>query len=163
MDLEQIASQLAHTAHSIEHLATGIPDEQADWQPDPESWSILGVMVHMFHEEIGDFRHRLAQGLGIDNPRAPVPADFETGRGLDETLALFLAERERSLAWLRGLDVADWQTPCPISNGSTIPAGSMLLSWPAHDLLHLRQLIELHYAWSVKAAAPYALAYAGDW
>jgi len=38
-----------------------------------------------------------------------------------------------------------------------------MAAWVAHDLLHLRQLVELHYAWTVAKAAPYSLQYAGEW
>jgi hypothetical protein len=33
----------------------------------------------------------------------------------------------------------------------------------AHDLLHLRQLIELHWAYTQRATQPYQTRYAGDW
>ena len=39
----------------------------------------------------------------------------------------------------------------------------MLAAWVAHDLLHLRQLVELHYAWTAQQLQPYSVAYAGDW
>jgi hypothetical protein len=39
----------------------------------------------------------------------------------------------------------------------------MLMAWVAHDLLHLRQLIELRYAYLQQQAQPYQIAYAGQW
>jgi hypothetical protein len=44
-----------------------------------------------------------------------------------------------------------------------LSAGDMLMSWVAHDLLHLRQLVELHYAYHKQQAQPYDIGYAGDW
>ena len=44
-----------------------------------------------------------------------------------------------------------------------LTAGDLLASWAAHDLLHLRQLNELRYAYLIQVAAPYSVRYAGDW
>ena len=77
-------------------------------------------------------------------------------------LAKFLAARQESLVWLRSLDAPDWQAAIAMPWGS-LTAGDMLASWAAHDLLHLRQLVELHYAWTQQAAAPHSVEYAGEW
>ena len=42
-------------------------------------------------------------------------------------------------------------------------AGDMLAAWLAHDLLHIRQLIQLQRAWDERQLAPYSLEYAGEW
>ena len=42
-------------------------------------------------------------------------------------------------------------------------AGDMFSSWVAHDLLHLRQLVELQYTYTVQTVQPYAVIYAGEW
>ena len=41
-------------------------------------------------------------------------------------------------------------------------AGALLVSWQAHDCLHLRQLSELLYAHAALQAAPLSVAYAGE-
>jgi len=33
----------------------------------------------------------------------------------------------------------------------------------AHDVLHMRQLVELKYAYMAQAMEPYKVKYAGDW
>ena len=79
-----------------------------------------------------------------------------------EVVAAFLAERERSLAWLRTLAApdldAEYRTPRGIMR-----AGDMLASWVAHDNLHMRQIIELRRNRLVHLAGPYDVMYAGDW
>jgi len=67
-----------------------------------------------------------------------------------------------SLAWLAGLDSPNWAAVAVAPFGS-ISAGDILASWAAHDLLHLRQLIELHWAYQRQQVAPYEVRYAGDW
>jgi hypothetical protein len=39
----------------------------------------------------------------------------------------------------------------------------MFAAWVAHDLLHSRQLVELHWAWVNLQAGGYPVGYAGDW
>jgi hypothetical protein len=39
----------------------------------------------------------------------------------------------------------------------------MFTSWVAHDLLHLRQLVELQRQYLEEQVPPYKLDYAGDW
>ncbi len=77
-------------------------------------------------------------------------------------LAKFLAARQESLAWLNNLESPDWDAAIAMPWGS-LTAGDMLASWAAHDLLHVRQLVELRYAWTQQAAAPHSVEYAGDW
>jgi hypothetical protein len=44
-----------------------------------------------------------------------------------------------------------------------ISAGDMFASWVAHDLLHIRQLVELHWAYTTRQLQPYNVEYAGGW
>jgi hypothetical protein len=39
----------------------------------------------------------------------------------------------------------------------------MVASWVAHDVLHMRQLVELTWAWTTRLVAPYKVNYAGTW
>jgi hypothetical protein len=39
----------------------------------------------------------------------------------------------------------------------------MFAAWVAHDLLHVRQLVELHYAYTVERNQPFLVDYAGGW
>ena len=78
------------------------------------------------------------------------------------SLARFLSEREASIAWLRGLSAPDWDTTFEAPWGP-ISAGDIFASWVAHDLLHMRQLLELHWAYMTAEMEPYRPDYAGDW
>ncbi|MGW8250604.1 MAG: DinB family protein [Anaerolineales bacterium] len=169
MDLQHYLSQMEQHASAIRSLAEGISDEQARWKPDPESWSLLEVINHLYDEERQDFRVRL--NYILYRPGEPWPSidpqGWVTSRGynqrdLKESLANFLSERSHSLAWLRGLDALDWQTAAPTPWGQ-ITAGDMFAAWVSHDLLHLRQLVELHYAYTTQDVRPYTPEYAGEW
>ncbi len=60
------------------------------------------------------------------------------------------------------LDQPDWDAVAEMRWGK-LTAGDMLASWLAHDLLHLRQCIELRYQLTSKAVQPYRVEYAGEW
>ena len=87
-------------------------------------------------------------------------------RDLAESLERFSALRADSLDWLRSLRALrapDLDRSEPSPRGGRFHAGDMLAAWVAHDLLHLRQLVELHFAWTAQQLQPYSVAYAGDW
>lgn len=171
MELVEMMAQMSLQAGRIRALADGVAAAQARWRPDAESWSILEVVNHLADEEREDFRTRLDFILhrpGEDPP--PIdPQGWVTARGynqrdLAESIDRFLGERQTSLAWLRGLGAPDWATTVSAPDGSwRIRAGDMAAAWVAHDLLHTRQLVELHWAWTQQAVAPYATDYAGPW
>lgn len=170
MQLSETIQQLENSAAAIAALAAGIGAEQACWKPTPASWSLLEVICHLGDEEREDFRTHL-QGA-LQQPVAPwsdiSPEHWPGQRGYNQRelarcLAQFLAERAVSLAWLRGLAAAqDWPAGYDLSFGK-LSAGALLVSWAAHDLLHLRQLVELRYAWQAQQALPFELLYAGEW
>jgi hypothetical protein len=169
MDLKLFITQMANHAGTIHSLALGISDEQARWKPDPGSWSILEVVNHLYDEERLDFRVRLDTIL--NHPDQPFPPINPTGwvteraynqRDLSQSVEDFLKERQKSLTWLNGLGTPDWQSSVNAPFG-LLAAGDMFAAWVAHDLLHLRQLVELHWAYTVRVAEPYKVNYAGEW
>lgn len=163
--------QMSLQAGRIRALVEGVSNEQARWKPDAESWSILEVVNHLADEEREDFRTRLDTILHHAGQQPPPidPQGWVTSRGynqrdLKESLDRFPAERQQSLAWLRGLEAPDWTiTVLGPGGGWVIRGGDMAAAWVAHDLLHLRQLVELHWAWTQRAVAPYVTQYAGEW
>jgi hypothetical protein len=169
VNLEAQIAQLTTQAQIIHGLTAGISVAQAAWKPGSDAWSIVEVVNHLYDEEREDFRAHLEAVLaGPDTPWAPIdPQGWVTQRryaerDLAQSVANFLRERDRSLAWLRGLTVADWGIAYTMPWGS-ITAGDLLASWVAHDLLHIRQLVELRWGILVAAVAPYQVRYAGEW
>lgn len=169
MDVTTYAAALGANAAAIAALIQAMPADQAGWHPTPDDWSVLEVINHLADEEREDFRTRLDYVLhrpgetppSID-PVAWVSERAYNQRDLAESLARFQSERRQSLSWLRDLSAPDWARFWG-DDGYRIRAGDLLASWAAHDLLHLRQLVELQYACRVEQAAPYSVEYAGDW
>jgi hypothetical protein len=167
MDLDLIIQQLARQAEAIRALAAGVSDEQARWRPDPDSWSILEVVNHVYDEEREDFRAHLDAILNGNtwtfiDPQGWVTERSYNRRRLEESLQNFVDERQKSLAWLRELRSPDWEAAFQASFGP-LRAGDVLVSWAAHDLLHLRQLVELDYTYTLLKSTPFSVQYAGEW
>lgn len=107
--------------------------------------------------------HRPGETPPENDPEGWVTTRGYNGRDVAESLARFLDERRRSVAWLRGLDPPDRSREWSHPSGFSIRAGDLLASLVAHDLLHLRQRVEIQYARRAADAAPYDVAYAGPW
>ncbi|MEO8435015.1 MAG: DinB family protein [Pyrinomonadaceae bacterium] len=169
MDLDYFTNRLSQNRAVFESLLLDVPAEQAVWKPAPEKWSMLEVVNHLYDEEREDFRARLE--LTLKDPAQPWPAIDPQGwvmtrkygeRELRPSLDDFLSEREKSLAWLKGLTAPAWESRHEVS-GSVRTAGDLLASWLAHDFLHIRQLTRLHWQYISVIAAPYETAYGGPW
>jgi len=164
------AERLAAQAQVIAALVADVDEEAAHWRPAADAWSMVEVLGHLYDEEHADFRTRL--DLTLHQPEADWPpidpqgwvtARAYNSRALADALADFLAERERSLAWLRGLGELNLASEHRHPRFGSMAAGELLAAWLAHDCLHIRQLNEIRYAWLAAHAAPYAVDYAGDW
>jgi hypothetical protein len=59
LNLQEIIRQLTGNAVAIRALAQTFADEQAQWKPSPETWSLKEVLEHLDNEERGDFRRHL--------------------------------------------------------------------------------------------------------
>jgi len=166
---EFLRSQMANNARRIQQLIEGVSEEQGHWKPDAETWSILEVLNHLLDEEKLDFRVRLDITLHhSEEPWPPIdPAGWITARKYNQrdikaSLQEFLQERESSLAWLKGLVEPNWKAEYQAPFGQ-IAAGDLFASLVAHDLLHMRQLVELQWAYTIAQTNPYRTLYAGTW
>jgi hypothetical protein len=160
-------SQLRFQCETIAQLVSNLADDEIQWKPDPENWSIVEVLYHLVYEEIYDFRRYLGQIFGSEPSISPVkaPEDWKAQylkASLPELLEQLQEEREKSILWIETLKDPDWGQTITFSWGS-LRAGDLMAAWLAHDLLHMRQIIELRYAISEVNHAPYLVEYAGKW
>jgi len=172
MDTTYFIRQLNTNWLSICQILESMDMEQARWRPAPEAWSALEVLNHLADEERDDFRARLRHlHTGSTEPWPTIdPAGWVFSRAynareLGLSLDRFIGEREESLAWLGKATAAgiNWDRCYTYPPLSGLRAGDLLAAWAAHDLLHLRQLVELKWAYSQAQARDYSAAYAGDW
>ncbi len=169
MDFDTLYLELVDSTNMIMALLAGVSEEEARIKPDPESWSVLEVLCHLYDEEREDFRehldfilHRQEQAWHPINPPLWVTERKYNERNLREMKEKFFGERSKSLDWLRGLEGVNWDKSYTAPFGSR-SAGEMFASWVAHDNLHLRQLVELRRARLERISQPYSIAYAGEW
>ena len=170
MDVSNLIARMANNAAAICSMVQAVSDEQAHWRPDPDSWSILEVINHLRDEEREDFRVRL--DIILHDPERPWPPIDPQGwiternynqRDLQESVENFMTERRNSIAWLEELDSVGWGATSEAPWGGQIRAGDMFTAWVAHDLMHMRQLVELLYAYTTELSYPYQADYAGEW
>ena len=161
--LQDAIRQLTANAEAIRALVQTFSAEQAPWKPDPDTWSLKDVLEHLYNEERIDFRRHLKGMFGESLP----PREYIHVEDSRQALTDFMAEREASIAWLAALDSPDWEATTELRFGPsetlTLSAGDMLVSWVEHDILHMRQLVELMHGWNEKQATPYSVRYAGEW
>jgi hypothetical protein len=170
MNPTAIMQQLARNAETIQQIVAGIPEEQARWKPTAADWSMVEVINHLYDEEREDFRQRVDYVLHRPGEQPPPidPQGWVTSRKYnqrdwDESRQQLLRERRQSIDWLNGLTAPNWENVYRHPAGFQLRAGDLLAAWLAHDFLHLRQLVELHYAWVKQSSLPYEIEYAGDW
>jgi len=169
MDFALIIARLSANRAVFSALLETVSTEQARWRPAVDKWSLVEVINHLYDEERLDFRARLRLVLAgsekkwppIDPPRWVIERRYQE-RELVASLEQFLCERNDSLDWLKDLGEVDWNQGYDHASGR-ITAGDLMLSWLAHDLLHVRQMARLHWEFANLVGAPYGSNYAGPW
>ena len=169
MDFKTLYQELVNSTEMIVALLADISQDEAQIKPNPEAWSILEVVCHLYDEEREDFREHLDFILYRQNeewhridPEGWVTERKYNEQNFTEMQEKFLAERQKSLDWLQEISGADWDTTYTSQFGS-MRAGDMFTSWVAHDNLHIRQLTELRRNRVERITKPYDIQYAGDW
>ncbi len=170
MNAEHIITSLERFAMTLPPLVEGTSSDDARWRPADGAWSILEIVTHLADEETDDFRRRLQ--LTLADPRTPWPPNdpeawaverrYNDG-DLDASLSRFLDERRASLTWLRSLGDPDWSIAYQHPKVGPVPVGDLLVSWPAHDLLHLRQIAKRLFQLTQRDAGEFKTDYAGQW
>jgi hypothetical protein len=170
MDIAPVIRSLANFPSVLRPIVADLTDAEARWKPANGAWSVLEIVTHLADEEVEDFRTRLRLTLedptaawpGIDPEACAVERRYNDG-DLNEAVDRFVRERETSIAWLKALGDPRWDQAHPHPRIGSIAAGSLLASWGAHDMLHLRQIAKRRFELVQQAMTPYATGYAGQW
>ena len=169
MEFNTLYQELQNSTEMIRALLLGLAQEEVQMKPNPESWSILEVVCHLYDIEREDFRehldfilHRQNEEYHVIDPQSWIQERKYNEQNFVEMREKFFAERKQSLEWLRETSESDWETTYTSQYGSA-SAGEMFSCWVAHDNLHLRQFVELRRARIEIVTKPYPLEYAGDW
>ena len=169
MEFNTLFHELQNSTEMIRALLLGNIQDEVRIKPNPESWSILEVICHLYDLEREDFRehldfilHRQNEEYHVIDPQSWVTERKYNEQNFDEMQEKFLAERKKSLEWLIRLPDTNWEITYTSQYGS-VSAGEMFSCWIAHDNLHIRQLVELRRVKIENITKPYNIEYAGDW
>ena len=170
VDADRLIAMLERNGGVLATAVEGVSPEDARWRPDDGAWSILEIVRHLVDEEQDDFRTRVEHTLR-DPEAAWPPIDPEgwaaerryNDDDLDEAVRTFRARRTESVRWLRALDDPDWSRTHTHPKFPPLRAGDVLVSWVAHDALHLRQIAKRLYQIIDRDGGDYSPAYAGRW
>lgn len=170
MNLQYCLGQLSVNSKAIQQLIEDITKNQAIWKPSDQEWSILEVVNHLVDEEKEDFRLRLKHLLSGKStpwpPNAPQKWVYErkyNQRDIQESIEIFMNERLESIKWLKEQEKSDFTIQYKNPPLEGLSAGDLLSSWVSHDMLHLRQIVELKWKYSKNKTEPFSNEYAGEW
>lgn len=143
-------SQLERTPEIFQLLLDGLTEEEANWRPSPDRWSIAEVMEHVSHVEGHGFRSRIDRIMGEDDPEieeydqeAFSAAGQYSNRNLEDSFDHWEEQRETNVEYLRSLTPAVLSRRGTHERLGTITIADLLNEWAFHDLGHVRQVIEL--------------------
>jgi DinB family protein len=170
MEISPFRERLERNGPRIQALVAGVSADDARWKPNETSWSLLEVMHHLWDEEREDFRQRIDYLVNRPGEEFPPihPSEWVTSRSYNTkdwnaVVEGFIGERRKSVEWLRTLSVPDWDREYHLPRPQVLRVGDLLTSWLAHDYLHMRQIVRLHFMAGEKLGAPYKTDYAGSW
>ena len=142
---------LEQTPIIIEKIIWAASEEQMNWKPAMDRWSINEVLAHLAETEALAFRERIQKMLDQDNPlleaydqNAAYASGKYTGGKPRENLKKFCHERDRSLSWLRYVPATMVARTGRHAEYGHITIGQLMNEWAFHDLGHIRQIAELY-------------------
>lgn len=170
MDVAALIRSLEWFGGLLPGAVAGLSEYDAGCKPPSGAWSVLEIVCHLADEEAEDFRTRLR--LTLEDASLEWPALDPEGaardrsyneRNLSKEVERFVNERRTSLVWLKSLESPNWEHAYVHPKWGSISAGTLLASWAAHDLLHLRQIAKRRYELACRDGHPYLTDYAGPW
>ena len=142
---------LEQTPIIIEKILWAATDEQLQWKPAADRWSISEVLAHLADVEVVGFRDRIQKMLEKNNPQldaydqnAAYAAGQYSSTKARENLKKFCHERDRTLSSLRYVSSAVLARSGQHSKIGPITVGQLMNEWAFHDLGHIRQIAELY-------------------
>lgn len=170
MDMAKLIKSLERFGDLLPAVVQGVDPQDARWHPPNGAWSVLEVVCHLADEEVADFRARLESTVRdptepwqANDPEAWAVERRYNEQDLNVVLARFTTERRQSVVWLRTLGEPDFSRAYQHPTLGPIRAGDIMVSWAAHDMLHLRQIAKRLFQMAQRDGQGFSTAYAGEW
>jgi hypothetical protein len=140
--------QLEATPEILRGLLCELTEEDAQWKPAPDRFSVAEVLAHLSHSEDHCYRLRLDRFMNEERPELePDDAQFYLNlyRNADPVYSLdhFEELRESNIEFLRHLPKGAGERRAIHKEAGEITLAQMLHEWAMHDLGHIRQIAEL--------------------
>src|SRR3954468_7914033 len=142
--------QLEATPEILRLLMDGLSQEDTEWKPAPDRFSIAELLEHLSHSEGHCFRARIERMVDEDNPSIE-PYDAEgyfaagqyTGRDAEDSFDHFESQRELNLEYLRELPDSAASRSGVHARIGPLTVAHQMNEWAFHDLGHIRQIAEI--------------------
>ena len=140
---------LEQTAGILRNLITNATQEDLDWQPRPDRWSISMVLAHLADVEVKGFMSRFRDIVEQDSPFLPTYDQLALFRDRNKfdgraELNRFASLRAGTLAWLEAAPSDAAERTGRHQQLGVISFAQLLNEFAFHDPGHIRQVIELY-------------------
>ncbi len=144
---EMLEPQFRGNLAALRGLLAEVKPHQWLLRPDPQEWSILQILCHLWRAESEVHQQRLWRIHSEDNPFIPalpppgpdIPACHDDGF---EVFERFRAERRATMAMLAEIRDEDWRRPARHSIFGLTNLLEMAHFTAQHDRLHITQLCQ---------------------
>ncbi len=139
---------LEATPGILRGLMCELSEEDTQWKPAPDRFSVAEVLAHLSHSEGHCYRMRLDRFVAEERPEfepddAQMYLDLYRNRDAEDEFARFEEQRETNLEYLRSLPAGSGERRALHREAGEITLAQMLHEWALHDLGHVRQIAEL--------------------
>ena len=139
---------LEATPEILRGLIAELSQEDVQWKPAPDRFSVGEVLAHLSHSEGHCYRTRLDLFMADPRPEfEPDDAQFHLERYRDadaeDEFDHFEEQRETNVEFLRNLPAGAGDRVAIHKTVGPITMTQMLHEWAMHDLGHIRQVAEL--------------------
>ncbi|MCY3778822.1 MAG: HAD-IA family hydrolase [Chloroflexi bacterium] len=147
VDADMLVPQFKGNLAALSGLLGEVKEHQWKQRPDPEEWSILQILCHLWHAETEVHQQRLRTILKEDDPFIPalpppgpdIPECHNDGL---EVFERFHRERLLTMEMLADLHDGDWARPARHSIFGLTNLLEMAYFTAQHDRLHIAQLCQ---------------------
>jgi len=139
---------LEATPGILRGLMCELSEEDTQWKPAPDRFSVAEVLAHLSHSEGHCYRMRLDRFVAEERPEfepddAQMYLDLYRNRDAEDEFAHFEEQRETNIDYLRSLPAGSGERRALHREAGEITLAQMLHEWALHDLGHVRQIAEL--------------------
>jgi hypothetical protein len=142
--------QLESTPEILRLMMEGLTEEDTNWKPAPDRFSIAEALEHLSHAEGHCFRARVEKMMEEDSPalepyddRVLFAAGQFSGRNAEDSFDHFEDQRELNLEYLRDLPAGALNRTGVHPSLGPVTVSHVLHAWAFDDLCHIQQIAEI--------------------